>query len=151
MRRGVLDYDRRHGYRGPEAYVEPARRPGRARSRCSSGSSQEAPDGDDLVAAVVLEAAAGEVKAVLADGDVVAITGDGLKFAARALGDKVAGERSASAAARSSGCREDDKGRWAIAQLPQVEAAFVSLAPAATARSSRWSAASTSSATSSTT
>ena len=71
VRRGVLDYDRRHGYRGPEAYVEPPDGPGRARSRCSSGCSQETPDGDNLADG---RRAGGqrrrEVKAVLADGDV---------------------------------------------------------------------------------
>ena len=32
MRKGVIDYDRRHGYRGPEAYVNLPDRPGRAGS-----------------------------------------------------------------------------------------------------------------------
>ena len=58
---------------------------------------------------------------------------------------------SASAAAPSSASMQRRQGRWQIVQLPEVEAAFVSLRPAATARSARWSAASTSTATSSTT
>ena len=49
---------------------------------------EDTTDSDNLVAAIVLEATPAEVKAVQSDGEVVAITGDGLKFAARALGDK---------------------------------------------------------------
>ncbi len=47
---------------------------------------QDTTDGDNLAAAIVLEASPTEVKAVLSDGEEIAITGDGLKFAARALG-----------------------------------------------------------------
>ncbi len=51
---------------------------------------QDATESDGMVPAVVLEATAAEVKAVLADGETVSVTGDGLRFAARSLGDKAA-------------------------------------------------------------
>ena len=84
--------------------------------------------GENLLAAIVLEATSAEVKAVQSDGEVVAITGDGLKFAARALGDKAP---SAIRIRRGALIRvgQDDKSRWQIVQMPQVEAAFVSLRP----------------------
>ncbi len=65
VRRGVLEYDRRHGYRGPETYVNLPADPGRGRSRCWRAPSQDAPDSDNLDPAVVLEASANEVKATL--------------------------------------------------------------------------------------
>ena len=86
VRRGVIDYDHRHGYRGPEAYVrlpdDAAERETDAGAACSPDTS----DGDGLVAGVVTEASPTLVKAVLADGEVAEITGDGLKFVARSLG-----------------------------------------------------------------
>jgi penicillin-binding protein 1A len=49
---------------------------------------QEVDDDETLMPAVVLEASPAAVKAVLADGETVQVTGEGLKFAARSLGDK---------------------------------------------------------------
>lgn len=127
LRRGVLEYDRRHGYRGPEAFVSLPGEPVE-REAALEKSFQETSDSDSLMPAVVLAAGPNEVKAVLADGETIDIAGEGLKFAARSLGDKAA------AATRIRGgavirVTRDDKGRWGIVQLPQVEAAFVSLRP----------------------
>jgi len=125
LRRGVLDYDRRHGYRGPEAHTvlpEPA----------DADDYDEAladhPDVDDLRAALVLDAGAGAVSAVLRNGETVTVRGEGLKFAARALEPKTAPQRRI---ARGAVIRlqRDEKNNWQIAQLPEVEAAFVSLDP----------------------
>jgi penicillin-binding protein 1A len=76
----------------------------------------------------VTDASATEVKAVLADGEVAEIAGDGLKFVARALGDK------AQAAIRIRPgavirLARDPKGRWEITQMPQAESAFISVRP----------------------
>ena len=127
VRRGVIDYDRRHGYRGPEGYFDLPRRPGRAGSRWKTrlpGRGRQRQPGP----AVVLEASPNEVKAVLADGEAVEVTGDGLKFAARSLGDKAP---PATAIRRGAVIRltRDDKVRWTIAQLPQAEAALVAIDP----------------------
>jgi len=127
LRRGVLDYDRRHGYRGPEAMVS---LPDDAAGREAALEKvfQDASESNGLVPAVVLVASATEVEAVLADGEEATVSGDGLRFAGRALGDKAS---PATRLRRGAVVRlaRDDKGRWAIAQLPQVEAAFVSLRP----------------------
>jgi len=76
VRRGVVDYDRRHGYRGPEAFVS---LPNDATELDAAldKAFQDTSDGDNLLAAVVLEASATEVKAVLVDGEDISITGDG--------------------------------------------------------------------------
>jgi len=127
VRKGVMDYDRRHGYRGPEAYVT---LPDDAAEQESvlERVFQDASDYDNLVTAVVLEASATDVKAVLADGDTAHITGDGLKFALRALGDKAAAGTRIRRGAVIRVTRED-KGHWAIVELPQVESAFISMQP----------------------
>jgi penicillin-binding protein 1A len=75
---------------------------------------------------VVTEAAPALVKAVLADGEAVEVSGDGLKFAARSLGDKAPATMRIRRGAVIRLAR-DAKGRWEITQLPQAESAFISL------------------------
>jgi len=127
VRKGVLDYDRRHGYRGPEAYVNLPDDPGAAETVLER-VFQETLDADNLLAAVVLDASATEVRAVLASGDAVAVSGDGLRFAARALADKAPPNLRIRRGAVVR-LTKDDKGRLGIAQLPQAEAAFVAIDP----------------------
>jgi penicillin-binding protein 1A len=128
VRRGVLDYDRRHGYRGPEAYVSLPTDPAELDAALDR-VFQETADSDNLDPAVVVEVTSTEVRASLATGDTVVISGDGLKFAARNLTDKSPATQRIrrGAVIRLS---KDDKGRWGIAQLPQAEAAFIALRPA---------------------
>jgi len=128
VRKGVLDYDRRHGYRGPEAYVTLPSDPAEQESVLER-VFQETPEYDNLVAAVVIAATPAEVKAVMADGDSALVTGDGLKFAARSLGDKAAAGTRIRPGAVIRLAR-DDKDRWGIVAVPQVEAAFISMQPA---------------------
>jgi penicillin-binding protein 1A len=125
VRRGVLDYDRRHGYRGPEAFVE-----------LKTGSEDEledalgdSADSENLFAAVVREASPALVRAYRRNGETVAIGGDGLKFAANALSERAQPNRRIRRGAVIR-VTQDDKGAWAIVQLPQVEAAFVAADPA---------------------
>jgi penicillin-binding protein 1A len=127
VRRGVLDYDRRHGYRGPEAYANLPSDPAEA-DQVLERVFAETPDGDNLLTAVVLEAGASEVKVMLASGDAISVTGDGLRFAARALSDK---SPPSQRIRRGAVIRvaKDEKGRYGIAQVPQVESGFVALDP----------------------
>ncbi len=127
VRRGVIEYDRRHGYRGPENYVNlPADQA--ELDQALESAFADALDSDNIDPAVVLEASPTEVKAVLGNGDVVSVTGDGLKFAARNLTDKSPATQRIrrGAVVRLS---KDDKGRWSIGQVPTVESAFVAVRP----------------------
>ncbi|MFN0162844.1 MAG: penicillin-binding protein 1A [Burkholderiales bacterium] len=124
LRRGVLDYDRRHGYRGPEAFVE-----------LKTGSEDELEDAlsdtndsESLLAAVVRESSPTQVKAYRRSGETVVISGDGLKFAASALTDRAQPNRRIRRGAIIR-VMQDEKGAWSILQLPQVEAAFVAADP----------------------
>ena len=127
VRRGVIEYDRRHGYRGPEAYVT---LPDDAAEQDAvlDRAFQDSPDSDNLLSAVVLQATPSEIRAVLANGDQIEVNGDGLKFAARALTDKAPAAQRIRRGAVIRVTR-DDKGRYAIASLPQAEAAFIAVAP----------------------
>jgi membrane carboxypeptidase/penicillin-binding protein len=87
LRLGILEYDTRHGYRGPEGYASlPA-----AGEKVEDAVEEALLDREvlsELVPAVVTEASPREVKAALRRGDVVSITGDGLRFATRALAER---------------------------------------------------------------
>jgi len=125
VRRGLLNYDRSQGYRGPEAFAElPA---GAGEDEYDEALAEHA-DVDDLKAALVLASGAREVRAVLKSGETVAVTGEGLRFAARALDEKASPQRRLR---RGSVIRllKDEKQAWQIVQLPEAEAAFVSIDP----------------------
>ncbi|KAB2841871.1 MAG: penicillin-binding protein, partial [Burkholderiales bacterium] len=127
VRKGVLDYDRRHGYRGPEAFLDlPA--DAAALEEVLDAAFQDASDSEDLLAAVVLEAGPRSVRAVRPDGELVEISGDGLKFVQRALTDKAPRTLKLRRGAVIRVQREEKTG-WMISQLPQVEASFVALDP----------------------
>jgi penicillin-binding protein 1A len=127
IRRGVTDYDRRHGYRGPEGYVNVPTQSAEA-DQALERVFQETADSDNLLVAVVVDAEPGAVKAAIASGEVVEISGDGLKFAARALSDKTPPNQRIrrGAIVRVS---KDEKGRWGITQLPSAEAALLAIRP----------------------
>jgi penicillin-binding protein 1A len=127
VRRGVTEYDRRHGYRGPEAFVNIPADPAEAEQAIDK-VFQETSDSDNLIPAVVLDASPTAVQAVLANGEAIEVSGDGLKFVSRALSDKTAPNQRIrrGAVIRLS---KEDKGRWAISQVPQAEAAFLALRP----------------------
>lgn len=123
LRQQVLDYDRRSGYRGPEAFIDLRGDPAR-REQAIEDALAEAIDSPNLLAAVVLEAAPKRVQAVVQGGESIEITGDGLRFAARALETRAQPGRRIVPGAVIRVSR-NAKGAWEIGQLPQVEAAFV--------------------------
>ena len=125
LRKGALEYDRRHGYRGPEGYVD---LPQDAPEEPLEEVLQEFPDSDDLAAAVVLEASPRQVKAYLRGGEIATIGEGGLKFAVSALSPKTPPNRRIRRGALIRIQKEAKLG-WQILQVPDVEAAMVALDP----------------------
>jgi penicillin-binding protein 1A len=125
LRRGVQDYDRRHGYRGPEGYVD---LPARLNDEALEEALQDFADNDDLHVAVVTEATPKLVKAYRRGGEVLEIAEEGVRFAARMLGDKVSANQRLRRGAIIR-VQKGEKGRWQITQLPAVESALISVDP----------------------
>ena len=125
LRKGLLDYDRRHGYRGPEAFVPVI--PG-ANEDAFEDVLQDHGEVGGLFPALVLQADGQAVKVYRKGGETLSLSGDALRFAQASLSDKVPMEQRIR---RGSIVRiaKDDKGRWQIAQIPEVEGAFVSIDP----------------------
>lgn len=127
VRRGVFDYDRRHGYRGAEAYLDLSEVKSE-QDEALDELLQDVTDVDDLHPAIVLEAGAKQIRAYRRGGEIVTLAGDGLKFAARMLDDKAPPNKRLKRGALIR-VQRDDKGAWQIAQMPEVEAAFLSADP----------------------
>ncbi|MGL4233551.1 MAG: penicillin-binding protein 1A [Casimicrobium sp.] len=131
LRAGVLDYERRQPFRGPEGLVEiPANTAANkdAVAEAIESALQQFPDSDDLLTAVVLEANSKRVVLSRGEGDTITLEGDAIRFIRNALADNApVAER----VRRGAVLRivSDDKTKWRITQLPQVEAAFVALEP----------------------
>ena len=127
MRRGVLDYDRRHGYRGAETYVEMSNIKS-DQDEALDEILQDFSDSPDLHPAVILQADAKQIRAYRRGGETLSITGDGLKLAAKMLDDKAPANKRLRRGAIIR-VQTDDKNNWRITQMPEVEAAFLSTDP----------------------
>ncbi|MEJ7805741.1 MAG: penicillin-binding transpeptidase domain-containing protein, partial [Telluria sp.] len=127
LRRGVMDYERRHQYRGPEAYIDIPKNKEEA-DETIENELAEHPDSDDIIAAVVLSAAPTLVTAVTASGEEVKISGAGLSFGQGWLSAKAAPNRriKRGAVIRIS---QDGGTDWSVTQMPEVESAFVATDP----------------------
>ncbi len=128
VRTGLDNYDRRHGWRGPEARVEPERLDDR---EVVFEALASAPEVGDLQPAVVLESNAESATLMVADGETLQLGMPQVRWARRQL------ERDA-LAARPEAVDEvlspgdlvrlrvvDDEIR--LAQVPEAQAALVSL------------------------
>ena len=125
LRRGVIDYDRRHGYRGPEGYINLHNN---ISEEFLEEALQEVTDSDDLLPAVVQSVSPKSITAYVKGGQTATITGEGLKFAQQTLTDKLAPNLRIRVGSLIR-VQVDAKSEWQVAQLPQVESAFVSANP----------------------
>ena len=127
LRRGLLNFEQRKPYRGPSAFVDLPRDESKLDARVAE-ALEDHPDLDDLLAAVVTSADARKVTAVLQNGDLITVTGDGLRQARSSLvadvPPKMQIRRGAVIRVMKYG-----KGMWRIVNLPEVEGALVSMDP----------------------
>lgn len=122
LRRGVMDYERRHGYRGPEGYMNiPANK--EEAENAIEAELAEHPDSDNIVAAVVLEASPKQIRAMLITGEEITITGTGLAFATNLLSEKAPPQKRVKRGAIIRVMQDGDT--WIVTQMPEVESAFV--------------------------
>ena len=127
LRKGVMDYEQRQPYRGPEVRVElPAG--GDALDDAVDSVLADHPDDGELIAAVVTQASDKKVSALRANGDAIEISGNGLRLVRSALAAKAP---AALRISRGSVIRllPGAKDSWSITQMPEVEGAFVSMDP----------------------
>ena len=127
LRKGIMDYERRQIYRGPEQFVDlPADR--KDLDDAVDDALSDHPDNGDVMAAVVLEAHPKRILAVRGNGEPFEIVGEGLRPAQSGLSDKAPPKIKIRPGAVIRVVRTP-KNTWEITQLPEVEGAFIALNP----------------------
>jgi penicillin-binding protein 1A len=127
LRKGIMDYEKRQIYRGPERFVDLPSDP-RELDDAIDDALAEHPDNGDVMAAVVLEVSPKKIVAVRGNGDRFDITGDGLNAARSGLSDKATPKIKIRRGAIIR-VMKTPKDTWEITQLPEVEGAFVAVDP----------------------
>ncbi|QTN27663.1 penicillin-binding protein 1A [Rhodoferax sp. AJA081-3] len=127
LRRGIMDFERRQIYRGPEKFVVLPSKPTEMEETIDE-VLEDHPDNGDVMAAVVLEADSKKIKAMRQGGALVEIVGDGLKPAQSGLSEKAPPNIKLRRGAVIR-VAKTVKDTWEITQLPEVEGAFVALDP----------------------
>ncbi len=127
VRRGIVAYEQRHPYRGPEAFIHLPDTPA-ARDQIIENALLEYHDDGALLPAVVESANTRSVQAKLLSGETLNIQDQGLSFAAPALS-----ARAPDAIRIRPGAvirvRKNAQGAWSITQLPQLEGALIAMTP----------------------
>jgi penicillin-binding protein 1A len=125
LQRGVLAQDQRTPWRGPEAHEDLPKGQGEAVERAAAQALKDHRDDDLLRSAIVLTATPQEVRAQLASGEQVRVSGPGLQRARAGLSPQA---KAAVQIRRGSVIRVVQTGKtWAISQWPEAEAALVSM------------------------
>ena len=127
LRRGIMDYERRQIYRGPEKFITLPANPAEVEDAIDDALIEQGDKGD-LLAAVVLEATPKKVRAVRRNGETIDITGEGLQPVQSGLSDKAQPNIKLRPGALIR-ITKTPKNTWEITQLPEVEGAFVAIDP----------------------
>jgi penicillin-binding protein 1A len=127
LRKGIMDYERRQAYRGPEKFVDLPTEP-KALEEAVDDVLSEHPDNDELLSAVVLEASPKRILALRPGAERIEIVGDGLRAATSGLSPTAQPKIKIRKGAVIRIVR-NARGVWEITQLPEVEGAFVALDP----------------------
>ena len=130
-RQALLDYDRRHGYRGPEKHIDTTTFAEPADWQAPIQSVHEI---GDLLPALVSRVDENSVTVVLPGQPDAEIPWDGLSWARRYIDDNIIGDAPRKAAdilkvGDLIRVEHRPDGQWWLAQVPQVEGALVSLDP----------------------
>ena len=136
VREGVLDYDARHGFRGPEKNVDIAKLQAESENAEKASVLDEALDNfeesNGFIPAIVTNLNPKSVQVHTKNGKSLEITGKGLALVTKTLNEKIPEKRllkigSIIRVTKTHSAKENEG--WRIVQLPQVEAALVALDP----------------------
>nr|WP_297357542.1 penicillin-binding protein 1A [uncultured Caldimonas sp.] len=127
LRKGIVDYEQRQHYRGPEGYVDLPKDSTELDARIAE-ALVDYPDNGEIRAAVAVQASPKKVVAVLQNGDDITVTGAGLRPVQSGLSER-ANPKVQIRPGAVIRLVSDAKGNWAVTQLPEVEGALVSLDP----------------------
>ena len=125
VRRGLLAYDRRGPWRGPEDQETLPPGDGPQLEQAAARALKEHRDDEQLRAAIVLAASPRELRVQLTSGERLALTGEALRWAQPALAPKAAPPLKIQ---RGSIVRVTDAGKgWTLAQWPAAQSGLVAM------------------------
>ena len=127
LRQGIMDFERRQIYRGPEKFIDLPADPKKMEDAIDD-ALEDHPDNGDVLSAVVLEASPRKVVVIRQNSEQITITGDGLKPAQSGLSDKTPPAKQVRKGALIR-ITQTPKGAWEITQLPEVEGALIAITP----------------------
>jgi penicillin-binding protein 1A len=127
LRQGLMDFERRQVYRGPEKFINLPTDPKLAEDAIDD-ALEDHPDNGDVMSAVVLEASLRKVVVVRQNSEQITITGAGLAPVQSGLSDKASPSKKIRKGAVIR-IVQMANGSWEITQLPEVEGAFVAMTP----------------------
>ena len=127
LRKGIMDFERRQIYRGPEKFIDLPANPQETEDAIDDALADN-PDNGDVMSAVVLEASPKRILAMRQNSETVEITGEGLKPAQSGLAAK-AGPNIKIRRGALIRVAKTPKNTWEITQLPEVEGAFIAMDP----------------------
>jgi penicillin-binding protein 1A len=127
VRQGVVEFDRRHGYAGPEEQVALPKGEDAA-ERAIEEALLEKDDVAGLSPAIVLSVDSKHIAARLRSGEDIELDSHEVNFARRFIGARAPARKRLK---RGSVIRvlQAADGRWQLTYIPQVEAAFVAISP----------------------
>jgi penicillin-binding protein 1A len=127
LRQGIMDFERRQIYRGPEKFIDLPSDP-KKMDDAIDDALEDHPDNGDVLSAVVLEASPRKVVVVRQNGEQITLSGDGLKPAQSGLSDKTPPAKQVRRGALIR-ITQTPKGAWEITQIPEVEGALIAVTP----------------------
>ena len=125
VRAGILEFDRRSGWRGPEAFINLPN----ARDEFEDAiedALDARPDSDDLLTAIVTDVSDDKVVVRRPRNQRIEITGEGLKFAAPGLSSLAAPAKRLRKGAVVRIVKLNNNS-YEIVQMPEVESGFVAM------------------------
>lgn len=131
VRKGLLDYDRRHGYRGPEGFVALSAETD-VRDDEINDALDNHPDNDQLFSAVVIYVSSKKITAVMRNGESINMTGESLRLVSKHLTDKSVDSKRIIAGSVIRVIQNTSTGnavQWSVTQIPEVEAAHIAINP----------------------
>jgi penicillin-binding protein 1A len=132
VRDGILDYDLRHGYRGPEKVLDIENLPSTEKKNALDTALDEIDEFNGFIPAIITSVSPKAITAHSKSGDDIIVSGKGLVFVEKALNNKDPSKRLLKAGAVIRVLKtKDEKNNdsWRIVQLPQVESALLALDP----------------------
>ena len=128
VRQGILEFQRRRGYAGPEGKIKLPIDAEEA-DKLIDSTLLDRDESSGFLPAIVLTLDKSRIRVRLRSGEDVDLGGSEIKFAQQFLSNKLPADKRLQSGSIVRVARNSPKAPWQLTNLPRVEAAFVAIAP----------------------